>query len=198
MSSLPSLDALVEHLKRLPGVGQKSAERMAQALLTFDKQTLSEISSAISELPLKIKNCSICGVYAEGDICEYCKDPTRTSETLIVVSYPKDIYGFAKLQNYTGRFFVLGGELSPSRNKGVDTLALTKLEELITTKSVKEIILATNPSVEGEFTALYVSKRLSNIDVKVTRLGYGLPMGGQVDYADALTLLKAVEGRKAI
>lgn len=196
MDTLPSLNALIEHLKRLPSVGQKSAERMAQALLTFDEETLLEMGKALSELKSKIHLCPKCGLYTEKELCSYCLDPLRNSETLIVVSYPKDVQGFAKLEDYHGRFHILGGVISPSQNKGLEDIDFEKLIKRIKDEEVKEIILATNPTVEGELTALFVSKKLSELPLKITRLAYGLPMGAQVDYADALTLFKALEGRK--
>ncbi len=196
MENLPHLDALIEHLKRLPSVGQKSAERMAQALLTFNPETLQAIGKAISEIHEHIHFCPKCGDYTEGELCSFCSDKDRNSDTLIVVSYPKDIQGFSKLDDYTGRFHVLGGVISPSLNKGSEALDLDKLESRIKNEKVQEIILATNPNIEGELTALFVSKKLSHLGIKITRLAYGLPMGGQIDYADALTLFKALEGRK--
>ena len=196
MDNLPSLSALIEHLKRLPSVGQKSAERMAQALLTFDEETLSDFGDSIKTLKEHIHLCPKCGLYTEDEQCTYCADTTRNSKTLIVVSYPKDIQGFAKLDDFTGRFHILWGVLSPAQNKGTDTLNIEKLEKRINEESVEEIILATNPTVEGELTALFISKKLEHLQIKITRLAYGLPMGGQVDYADALTLFKALEGRK--
>lgn len=198
MDNLPTLNALIEYLKRLPGVGQKSAERMAQALLSFDRETLKEMGKAFIELQDKIHLCTKCGLYTEKELCSYCEDQTRNSETLIVVSYPKDVAGFSKLEEYHGRFHILGGVLSPSQNQGVDNINLEKLMDRIKVEDVKEIILATNPTVEGELTALYVSKKLSDLPIKITRLAYGLPMGGQVDYADALTLFRALEGRRDI
>lgn len=198
MDNLPSLNALIEHLKRLPSVGQKSAERMAQALLTFDEETLSDMGKTISELKSRVHLCARCGLYTEKELCSYCEDTNRHSKTLIVVSYPKDIQGFIRLDDYKGRFHILGGVLSPSQNKGVDTINVSKLEKRIKEEGVEELILATNPTVEGELTALFIAKKLSNSPVKVTRLAYGLPMGGQVDYADALTLFKAIEGRKEL
>lgn len=196
MNDLPTLVTLIEHLKRLPSVGQKSAERMAQALLTFDEKTLHEMGQSISELKNHIHLCKQCGLYTEDELCAYCKDESRTSKTLIVVSYPKDVQGFSKLEDFHGRFHILGGVLSPSQNKGAETLHLEKLEGRIKNEGVEEIVLATNPTVEGELTALFISKKFEDLPVKITRLAYGLPMGGQVDYADALTLYKALEGRK--
>lgn len=196
MDNLPSLTKLIEHLKRLPSVGQKSAERMAQALLTFDDDVLHEFGETLATLKEHIHLCPNCGLYTESDFCSYCKDTTRKSDTLIVVSYPKDIQGFAKLDDFNGRFHILWGVLSPAQNKGAESLDVDKLAKRIKRENVQEIILATNPTVEGELTALFISKKLEHLNVKVTRLAYGLPMGGQVDYADALTLYKALEGRK--
>ena len=198
MDNLPSLNALIEHLKRLPSVGQKSAERMVQALLTFDPATLKDMGEAIGELRSKVHLCKNCGLYTEKDLCSYCEDKSRNSKTLIVVSFPKDIQGFTKLEDFHGRFHILGGVLSPSQNQGSDKLDLVKLENGVESEGGEELILATNPTGEGELTALFVSKKLSKLPIKITRLAYGLPMGGQVDYADALTLFKALEGRKDI
>ncbi|OQA79284.1 MAG: Recombination protein RecR [Tenericutes bacterium ADurb.Bin239] len=196
MDNLPTLNALIEHLKRLPSVGQKSAERMAQALLTFDDKTLKEFGTSISELREKVHLCKNCGLYTENELCSFCLDPKRNNSVLIVVSYPKDVLGFSKLEDYHGRFHILGGVISPSSNKGIELLAISELEKRIVRDKVEEIILATNPTVEGELTALFVSKKLAGLPIKITRLAYGLPMGGQVDYADAMTLFKALEGRK--
>lgn len=196
MDNLPTLNALIEHLKRLPSVGQKSAERMAQALLTFDDKTLKEFGASISELREKVHLCKNCGLYTENELCSFCLDPKRNNSVLIVVSYPKDVLGFSKLEDYRGRFHILGGVISPSSNKGIELLTISKLEKRIVRDKVEEIILATNPTVEGELTALFVSRKLAELPIKITRLAYGLPMGGQVDYADAMTLFKALEGRK--
>ncbi|MGI6735441.1 MAG: recombination mediator RecR [Bacilli bacterium] len=196
MDNLPTLNALIEHLKRLPSVGQKSAERMAQALLTFDDKTLKEFGASISELREKVHLCKNCGLYTENELCSFCLDPKRNNSVLIVVSYPKDVLGFSKLEDYHGRFHILGGVISPSSNKGIELLAISELEKRIARDKVEEIILATNPTVEGELTALFVSRKLAELPIKITRLAYGLPMGGQVDYADAMTLFKALEGRK--
>lgn len=196
MDDLPTLNALIEHLKRLPSVGQKSAERMAQAFLTFDDETLKDFGTVITKLKEKVHLCPNCGLYTEAELCSFCVDPNRNNKTLIVVSYPKDVWGFSKLEDYHGRFHILGGVISPSSNKGVELLSIPELEKRIVRDNVEEIILATNPTVEGELTALFVSKKLADLPVKITRLAYGLPMGGQVDYADAMTLFKALEGRK--
>lgn len=198
MYELEALDKLIEHLKRLPGVGQKTAERMAYAFLTMDKEVLSDFGNAISELSDKIHLCRNCGLYTESDLCHFCSDKTRDSNTLIVVGYAKDVHGFVKLENYTGRFHILGTVLRPSQDLHGSNLDLTKLIKRIEDENVQELVIATNPTVEGELTALYVARKLSDLPIKITRLGYGLPMGGQVDYVDTMTLSKALEGRKTI
>lgn len=198
MYELETLDKLIEHLKRLPGVGQKTAERMAYAFLTMDKEVLSDFGLTISELRDKIHSCRNCGLYTESDLCHFCSDKARNSDTLIVVGYAKDVYGFVKLENYTGRFHILGNVLSPSQNLHSTNLDLTKLVKRIEDENVKELVIATNPNVEGELTALYIARKLSDLPIAITRLGYGLPMGGQVDYVDTMTLFKALEGRKTI
>lgn len=198
MYELATLDKLIEHLKRLPGVGQKTAERMAYAFLNMEHDVLEEFGLTISKLRDNIKTCEKCGLYTEKELCAFCADTTRTSDTLIVVSYAKDIQGFIKLEDFKGRFHILNGVLSPAQNLDSAKLDLDKLEKRIVSENVKELIIATNPNVEGELTALYIARKLSELPIEITRLGYGLPMGGQVDYVDTMTLFKALEGRRNI
>lgn len=198
MYELATLDKLIEHLKRLPGVGQKTAERMAYAFLNMELDVLEDFGITISKLRDNIKTCEKCGLYTEKELCSFCADSARTSDTLIVVSYAKDIQGFIKLEDFNGRFHILNGVLSPSQNLDSAKLDLDKLEKRIASENVKELIIATNPNVEGELTALYIARKLSNQPIEITRLGYGLPMGGQVDYVDTVTLFKALEGRRNI
>lgn len=198
MYELESLDKLIEHLKRLPGVGQKTAERMAYAFLNMEHDILEDFGLTISSLRDNIHMCEKCGLYTEKELCVFCADSLRTSDTLIVVSYAKDIQGFIKLENFHGRFHILNGVLSPSQNLDSAKLDLNKLEKRIIDENVKELIIATNPNVEGELTALYIARKFSDLPLEITRLGYGLPMGGQVDYIDTMTLFKALEGRKNI
>ncbi|HZJ89763.1 MAG TPA: recombination mediator RecR [Bacilli bacterium] len=198
MYELATLDKLIEHLKRLPGVGQKTAERMAYAFLNMEHDVLEDFGITISKLRDNIKTCEKCGLYTEKELCSFCADKTRTSDTLIIVSYAKDIQGFIKLEDFNGRFHILNGVLSPAQNLDSAKLDLGKLEKRIASENVKELIIATNPNVEGELTALYIARKLSDTPVEITRLGYGLPMGGQVDYVDTMTLFKALEGRRNI
>lgn len=198
MDNLPTLDALIAYLKRLPSVGQKSAERMAYALLNFDEQVLNDFASILKTIKTKINPCPICGLYTEDDKCSICSDQSRSSNTLIVISYPKDFYSFSAIDDYNGRFHVLGGVISATNNITPGMLNIESLISRIAKENVKEIIIATNPTLEGETTALYLAKRLSSNKVNVTRIAYGVPLGGQIDYIDSLTLFKALENRRKI
>ena len=198
MSDLKALVRLQESLAKLPSVGKKSAERMAYAMLEMDGEDLNEFSDAIKELKEKIHFCPICGNITEDEQCEICQDENRDKTTLMVVSSPKDIAAFENAEGYRGLYHVLGGTISLSKGKGIEDLNIPSLLKRVDAGEIKEIIIATNPTVDGETTALYLAKLLENKNVSVTRLAYGLPMGGNLDYADALTLAKAIEGRRKI
>ena len=198
MSDLKALVRLQESLAKLPSVGKKSAERMAYAMLEMDDEDLKEFSDAIKELKEKIHFCPICGNITEDEECEICQDENRDKTTLMVVSSPKDIAAFENAEGYRGLYHVLGGTISLSKGKGIEDLNIPSLLKRVDAGEIKEIIIATNPTVDGETTALYLAKLLENKNVNVTRLAYGLPMGGNLDYADALTLAKAIEGRRKI
>ena len=198
MEKLKSLVRLQESLSKLPSVGKKSAERMAFAMLEMDDDDLQEFSEAIKELKAKIHLCPICGNITEDEICDVCNDESRDGSTIMVVSSPKDVIAFENAEGFKGRYHVLGGTISLSKGKGVDDLNISSLLKRVDEGNIKEIIIATNPTVDGETTALYLAKLLDNKGANVTRLAYGLPMGGNLDYADALTLAKAIEGRRKI
>ena len=198
MSNLKALVRLQESLAKLPSVGKKSAERMAFAMLDMEEEDLNEFADAIKELKSKIHLCPICGNITEDEKCEICQDEDRDRETILVVSSPKDIITFENAEGYRGLYHVLGGTISLSRGKGIEDLNIDSLLKRVEQDNIKEVIIATNPTVDGETTALYLAKLLENKNVNVTRLAYGLPMGGNLDYADALTLAKAIEGRRKI
>ena len=198
MDKLKALVRLEEALARLPSVGKKSAERMAYAMLDFSDEDLKEISEAISELKANIQRCNICGMISEEEQCLICKDDTRDESVLMIVSYPKDVFTIEKSQVYNGRYHILNGEICISKGKGLDSLNLVPLFKRLKEGKIKEVILATNPTVDGETTALYLAKNLEEYNVNVTRLAYGLQMGGNLDYVDPLTLNKALEGRRKI
>lgn len=198
MENLKSLEILQEQLSKLPGVGKKSAERMAYSLLDFTEEELDDIASAISSLKENIHFCPICGMISDIDGCYICDDKTRDQTTLMIVSYPKDVMSLEKSNAYHGLYHVLNGELSLAKGINVDSLNLNSLFSRIEKGTIKEIILATNPTLDGETTSSYLNKLLEKYEIKVTRLAYGLQMGGNLDYVDPLTLSRALEGRHKI
>lgn len=195
---LKTLNRLVESFRKLPSVGLKSAERMAYAVLEMKAEDVDEFAFALTNVKSKIHQCPECGIYTEDAICEICSDDERSHETLIVVSYQKDVYAFEKLERFKGRYHVLNGVLSAVNGIGIEDLTIDSLMKRIVDEKIKEVILATNPTLEGETTALFIAKMLGKTPVKITRLAYGLPMGGHLDYADSMTLNKALDGRTKI
>ena len=198
MKELKSVTKLVDSFSKLPGVGHKSAEKMAYSVLEMDDEDVEMFSDALKELKQRVHHCPICGAYTEGEICEICSDQNRDKTKIIVVSYPRDIEPFEKLGNYNGCYHVLGGVLSAVNGVGINDLRIADLEKRIVEDGIQEVIIATNPTTEGETTALYLARILESKNVNLTRLAYGLPMGGHLEYADSLTLSKALEGRKKI
>lgn len=198
MENLKSLEVLQEQLSKLPGVGKKSAERMAYALLDFPEEELNDIALAISSLKDHIHYCPKCGMITDKDGCYICDDKSRDQSTLMIVSYPKDVMSLEKSNAYNGLYHVLNGELSLSKGLDVSVLNLDSLFTRLEEGNIKEIILATNPTIDGETTSGYLNKLLEKYEIKITRLAYGLQMGGNLDYVDPLTLSKALEGRHKI
>ena len=198
MKELKSITKLIESFSRLPGVGHRSAEKMAYSVLEMLDEDVEMFSDALRELKANVHRCPICGTYTEDEVCEICADDSRDKTKIIVVSYPKDVYSFEKLGVYDGRYHVLGGVLSAVNGVGINDLNIEGLEKRIKEDGVQEIIIATNPTTEGETTALFLAKILEKQNVSVTRLAYGLPMGAHLEYADSLTLSKALDGRKKI
>ena len=198
MEKLKSLEVLQEQLSKLPGVGKKSAERMAYSLLDFSQEDLDDISSAIKSLKEKIKVCPICGMITDIDGCYICDDSERDQSTLMIVSYPKDVISLENSDAFKGLYHVLNGEINLQKGLTVESLNLESLFKRLESGTIKEIILATNPTLDGETTSLYLSKLLARYDVEITRLAYGLQMGGNLDYVDPLTLSKALEGRRKL
>ena len=195
MEKLKALERLEESLAKLPGVGKKSAERMAYSMLNFSDEDLLEISESIKDLKASIRFCKTCGMISEEDECEICKDKDRDDSVIMVVSYPKDVIAIEKSGTYNGKYHILNGEISLSKGIHIENLNLPALYERLSSNKVREIILATNPTIDGETTALYLAKALEKYNVNVTRLAYGLQMGGNLEYVDPLTLSKALEGR---
>ncbi|MCR5185420.1 MAG: recombination mediator RecR [Bacilli bacterium] len=198
MEKLKALQRLEESLNKLPSVGRKSAERLAFAMLDMDESDLQEFADSVSKLKESIHICPICGNLTEEDVCSICKDESRDKSTIMVVSTPKDILALEKGEDYRGLYHVLGGTISLTKGKGIEDLKIPELLERIQSGNVKEVIIATNPTVDGETTALYLAKIIEPLNITVTRIAYGLPMGGNLDYTDSLTISKAIEGRRKI
>ena len=197
MSLYPkSANILIEQLAKLPGVGKATAQRLAFFILKSDQQDNINLAHAIKEIKEKITFCVDCGIMAESEICSICLDENRDEKIICVVEEPQDIYSFEKTNSFKGRYHVLGGVLSPLDGVGPDELNIENLYNRI--KSGMEVILATNPSVEGDTTCLYLSGKLEDRGVKVTRLARGLPVGSDLEYMDELTLVRAMEGRTTI
>jgi recombination protein RecR len=192
---MKSLDTLVSRLSKLPGIGKKSAVRIAYYLLRSDASFSSALAEAIAGIRDKVKTCSDCGSYTEDDPCPVCADSGRDRRILCVVEQPQDIEALELTGEYRGLYHVLGGVISPLDGVGPMDLSIGRLMDRIKTLHIKEIILATNPTVEGDTTALYLVKLLENTDVKVSRLALGLPVGGDLEYADRLTLARSLRGR---
>ena len=186
---------LIAELGRLPGVGPKSAQRIAFYILNSDPADVSRLANALLEVKAKVRFCEVCGNVAEGARCRICEDPRRNESQLCVVEEPKDVVAIERTREFRGRYHVLGGAINPIDGIGPDDLRIRELMSRLASGVVTEVILATDPNVEGEATAAYLSRLLTSMDVAVTRLASGLPVGGDLEYADEVTLGRAFEGR---
>ncbi|NIM03016.1 recombination protein RecR [bacterium] len=193
-----SLERLISALHRLPGIGPKSAQRLAFHILKSSRSEANELAQAILGAKEKMKSCSVCGNITDSDPCFICDDSTRDGNTICVVEQPQDIFVFEKMGEYKGTYHVLMGALSPLDGVGPDDLKIKDLVTRIEKGKIREVIIATNPNAEGEATATYLSKIIKPLGIKVTRLAQGMPMGGDLEYADEVTLAKALEGRREL
>ena len=194
--ALPAIARLVQALRRLPGVGEKTATRLAYFLLAAPRSVARELAEAAQRLHEDVVICEECFNLTERSPCEICADSTRSSEELCVVEEPTDLASIEKSGAFHGRYHVLGGSLAPLDGVGPEALRIEPLCERIRRGHVREVILATNPSPEGEATALYVADQLRQFDVPITRIGYGMPVGGALEYVDAVTVRKSLENRR--
>lgn len=192
---MTTLDELTRLLKKLPGMGSKSATRIAYYLIKSEKDYNDALSSAISEIKDKIHPCPLCGSYTEGDECEYCSSISRDKSLLCIVEEPQDVLTISDSGAYNGLFHVLGGAINPLNGIGPDKLSFRSLKDRVEKGSFKEIIIATNPTEEGDTTALYIKRLFEGKGITITRLASGLPIGGDLGYADKLTLLRSMRGR---
>lgn len=193
--SINPLEILTEKFESLPGIGRKTAQRLAYYVLNMEKSDAQNFAKAIIDAHEKIHYCDICCNLTDKNICNICNDKNRDLSVICVVAEPKDVIAIERTGEYKGLFHVLHGVLSPLNGIGPKDIRLKELLNRVKDKNIKEIIMATNPTVEGEATAMYVSKLLKPLGVKVTRLAYGIPIGGDLEYADEITLSCALEGR---
>lgn len=187
---------LSRELVRLPGIGQKTAQRLAFHLMKADKEEALRLSDAIREVKEKVTFCSQCRNIAEGTLCEICQDPKRDRSTILVVEEPSTLHAIEQSRAFRGLYHVLYGALSPLDGVGPADIRTHELEGRVKEEECREVIVATNPTIEGEATAIYLTKRLKPLGVKVSRIAYGIPVGMDIEYADEVTLLKSIEGRR--
>lgn len=193
-----SLKNLIDCFKKLPGVGEKTAERFSLSVLGFDEKLIESFSDSIKDVKYKIKRCSICNNLTESDVCDICRDENRDSSVICVVEEAKNSILFEKMGTYKGKYHILNGLISPLDGIGPEDINIDKLIDRIDSEGVSEVILALKPSIEGETTSLYISKVLSGKGVRVTKIAHGIPMGADIEYIDMLTLEMALSDRKEI
>ena len=198
MSFSPSIQALLEALRYLPGVGPKSAQRMALHLLERDRKGGEELSRALRAAMQQVIHCRRCRNFCEREICEICADPKRTANIICVVESPADVVAIEQSGGYRGCYFVLMGRLSPIDGIGPEEIGLHSLRQLVRDQSIEEVILATNPTAEGEATAYYLTEMLRGAGVRISAIAHGVPLGGELEYVDSSTLAHAVSGRREL
>lgn len=198
MKRIGAFDRLLEEFAKLPGIGPKSAQRIAYHLLTVEAEDALRLASAIADAKREVHFCPICFNYASSELCDICEDSSRSEDQLCVVSEPRDISAIEKTGAFRGRYHVLGGVISPIDNIGPEQLHIRELMQRLASGSVQEVILATNLTIEGETTASYLARMIKPLGIEVTRLATGLPMGGDIEYADEITLGHALEARVSL
>ncbi|MCH5279248.1 MAG: recombination protein RecR [Christensenellaceae bacterium] len=196
MQLMESIEKLIGNLNRLPGIGIKTAQRLAYHIITMPEETVFELADSIADARRRIRFCPVCGNYTEDELCEICSDPKRTQDVLCVVKDARDVIFMERMREFHGRYHVLGGVLSPMDGIGPDRIRIAELIDRVQNEKISEVILATNPDVEGEATASYIAKQLKPLGVRVTRIAHGIPIGGNLEYIDEITLFKAIENRR--
>lgn len=193
-----ALQNLIDELGQLPGVGPKSAQRMALHVLESEPEDVQRLIEAMTAVRQRVKHCATCGNLTEAELCVICRDPQRDTSVICVVQEAKDIQALENSRVFRGRYHVLGGAIDPIRGVGPEQLSIGQLMGRLGDASVQEVIIATNPNIEGEATAAYIARTLATMGVPTTRLAMGLPVGGDLEYADSVTLGRAMEGRRAL
>ena len=195
---IAALERLTEQLERLPGIGRKSAARLAFHLLYMPEKEAVAFTEALAEAREKIHECPVCCNLTDGEKCPVCSDPRRDRSVICVVEDPRNVEAFERTREYNGQYHILHGTISPMDGRGPEQLRVKELLHRLEDETVTEVIMATNPSVEGDYTAMYLSRMLKPLGIKVTRLAYGIPVGGDLVYADEVTLSRSLEGRNEL
>lgn len=194
----PSIEKLIESFEKLPSIGHKTAIRLAFHMLDMSNEEINEFTKSITDAKEKLKFCSVCFNIADTDPCPICQDAKRDQSIICVVEDVRDIMAMERTHEYKGVYHVLHGTISPMNGIGPDEIKIKELLDRIRQNEIKEVIIATNPRVEGEATAIYLAKLIKAFDIKVTRIAHGIPVGGDLEYTDEVTLMKAMEGRREI
>lgn len=189
---------LVEEFEKLPGIGHKTAQRLAFHVLSLSEEKVDTLANAIRDAKLKTKYCSVCYNLTDTDVCSICSSVSRDQTSICVVQDPRDVIAMEKTREFKGLYHVLHGAISPMEGIGPEDIKIRELLIRLRDKDIKEVILATNPNIEGEATAMYISKLLKPAGIKTTRIAHGIPVGGDLEYADEVTLAKALEGRREL
>ena len=194
----PSVERLIDEFAKLPGVGRKSAQRLAFYIMNQPKESAQQLADAILAAKDSVFTCSVCQNLTDSEICPICANPTRDQNLICVVADPRDVLAFERTREFNGVYHVLHGTISPLNHVGPDDIRIRELLQRVADNDIKEVIIATNPDTEGEATAMYLSRLLRPFGVAVTRLAYGIPVGGNLEYIDEVTLMRALEGRREI
>lgn len=192
------LERLIEQLEKMPGIGHKSAQRLAYYILNLKDGELKALTSVLEEAHEKIHYCSVCCNLTDQELCPVCQSDTRDRSVICVVEDPRDVFALERINEFNGLYHVLHGTISPLSGVGPDDLCISELLKRLSDPNLKEIIMATNPTIEGEATAMYLSRLIKPMGIRVTRLAYGIPVGGDLEYADEVTLSRAMEGRREL
>ena len=196
MAGIEAIDHLSLELSRLPGIGKKSAQRLAYHIISMKEEDVRELAVSIFNAKKKVHSCPVCGNFTDTDICPVCSDSNRRRDIVCVVKDARDVNAIERTRDYSGLYHVLGGVISPMDGVGPDDIRIRELMSRIGEGEIKEVVLATNPDVEGEATAAYISRLIKPMGITVTRIAHGVPVGSDLEYADEVTLSKALEGRR--
>lgn len=192
------LEILINELSRLPGIGGKTAQRLAFHILSLSDKEAEQLANAVLRAKKEMKYCSVCGNLTDTDPCRICSDPARRQDVICVVESPRDVAAMERIREYNGLYHVLHGVISPMEGIGPEDINLKSLIARLQTSDVKELIIATNPNIEGEATAMYIARLIKPAGIRVSRIAHGIPVGGDLEYADEVTLLKSLEGRRPL